>query len=194
MCPIKRSAPRLYELILSLSDVEPVVWRRLRISSGATLARAARVFAVTMGWNPGRPYAFTVGPLRYEGDGRRDARRERDEPANGTRTQDTRLRQVLPDAGSELEFEFGEGHAWHLMVRLDRLLPPNDEVRTPYCVDGSGAPPPLEVGGPWGYEEWRTEATSRSGSHPAIDDGGPAPARVPVPFSCDVVNAELAQI
>jgi hypothetical protein len=114
---------------------------------------------------------------------------------NGSHPQDLRLRQVLPDAGSELEFEFGDGHPWHLLVRLDRLLPPNEELRTPFCVEGSGGAPPLDVGGPWGYEEWRAEPPSRSGAHPAIDGTGAGAARrVAVAFSCDVVNAELALI
>ena len=190
MGPIKRSAPRIYELILTLSDIEPPVWRRLRVSSGATLARAARIFAIAMGWNPGRPFAFTTGVLRFEGEGHRgNGRGVREASPAGDDPQDTRLRQVLPDAGSQLEFEYGEGHPWHLVVLLDRLLPPNDEVRTPYCVEGSGGAPPLHVGGPWGYEEWRAERPSDSGSHTAVD-----PPRVPLRFDPGVVNAELEEL
>ena len=150
-----------------LSDVEPTVWRRLRISSGATLSRAARVLATTMGWPSGRPHAFSVGDLRYEGTGRRTGAADA--------TSEVRLRQLLPDAGAELEFEYGNGHAWHLLVRVERLLPPSEDLRTPLCLAGSGASPPVDVGGPWGYEEWR-------------GDG----ARVRVAFEAGVVNARLA--
>ena len=171
MGPIKRSAPRIYELILTLSDIEPPVWRRLRVSSGATLARAARIFAIAMGWNPGRPFAFTTGVLRFEGEGHRgNGRGVREASPAGDDPQDTRLRQVLPDAGSQLEFEYGEGHPWHLVVLLDRLLPPT-------------------WSGPWGYEEWRAERPSDSGSHTAVD-----PPRVPLRFDPGVVNAELEEL
>jgi pRiA4b ORF-3-like protein len=184
---MRRSAPRVYDVTLRLSDVEPVVWRRLRISSGATLARAARVFAVAMGWSPGRPYAFTVGPLRYEG-----------RQANGARDDvvPARLRQVLPDAGTELEFEYGNGHAWHLVVRLERLLPPNDDLRTPYCLDGAGGTPPVDVGGPWAYEEWRAGSAGESGNHAAVDPPEEPDGRraIAVRFNPDVVNAELERL
>jgi hypothetical protein len=139
-----------------------------------------------MGWSPGRPYAFTVGPLRYEG---------RQVGGVWEDVIDVRLRQVLPDAGSELEFEYGSGHAWHLPVRLDRLLPPNDEQRTPVCVDGGGAAPPVDVGGPWAYEEWRQGASDR-GPHAEINevDGGTAHWHLTVRFNPDVVNAELERM
>ena len=152
------------------------------MSSGAPLVRAARVFAVAMGWTPGRPYAFSAGPLRYEG-----------KHVGGVWEDvvDVRLRQLLPDTGAELEFEYGNAHAWHLLVRLDRVLPPNDEHRLPECIDGLGAAPPVDVGGPWAYEEWRraqgfAEANDAdtSGSHRTVTP----------PFNVDVVNAELERL
>lgn len=174
--------------MLGLSDVSPPVWRRLRVSSGATLARAARVFAIAMGWNPARPFAFTVGSLRYEGSGHRANGRNGTDPETGRDDpQDVRLRQVLPDATSSLEFEYGEGHPWHLTVVLERLLPPNDSLRTPFCIDGEGGAPPLEVGGPWAYEEWRGEPPPDDALHT-----GASP--VSVPFNPEVVNAQLALI
>jgi len=184
---MSRSAPRVYEVTLRLSDVEPVVWRRLRISSGATLSRSARVFAVAMGWSPGRPYAFSVGPLRYEG---------RQVGGTWDDVVTARLRQVLPDAGSELEFEYGNDHAWHLVVRLERLLPPNDYLYTPLCLDGAGGTPPVDVGGPWAYEEWREGSAGVSGNHAAADPAGAPDAHraIPVRFNPDVVNAELERL
>jgi pRiA4b ORF-3-like protein len=183
----RRSAPRIYELTLRLSDVEPAVWRRLRVSSGVTLGRAARLFAVSMGWTAGRPYAFTVGSLRYEG---------RQLAGVWEDVVDVRLRQVLPDAGTELEFEYGSGHAWHLVVRLDWLLPANEDARVPVCVDGGGETPPVDVGGPWAYEEWRSESSFTSGAHAEIAEieGASDRNRPILRFNPEVVNAELERL
>lgn len=178
MGAIRRSAPRIYELAVTLSDVEPPVWRRLRVSSGATLSRAARIIALSMGWPPGRPYAFHVEGLEYareaQGDDRRNGQATPREP------EEVRLRQVLPDAGTGLEFEYGAGHPWHLEVHLERLLPPNDDVVTPWCEAGGGAAPPMDVGGPWAWEERRSAG-------PGEDANGIAPG-----FNRDAVNAEYA--
>jgi hypothetical protein len=152
-----------------------------------TLGRAARIFAVAMGWTAGRPYAFTAGPLRYEG---------RQVGGTWEDVTDVRLRQVLPDAGAELEFEYGNGHAWHLTVRLERLLPPNDTRRPPVCVDGGGGTPPVDVGGPWAYEEWRSEPPpSRGGFAETSEADGSLDRRRPmVRFNQDLVNAELERL
>lgn len=177
MGAIRRSAPRIYELAVTLSDVEPPVWRRLRVSSGATLSRAARIIALAMGWPPGRPFAFHVGELEYA----RAAGAERGNGHTGSgEAEEVRLRQVLPDAGTELELEYGDGAPWHLQVRLERLLPPNDEVVTPWCEAGGGAAPPMDVGGPWAWEERRSTDLSE-------DANGIAPG-----FNRDAVNAEYA--
>ncbi|HEX7122112.1 MAG TPA: plasmid pRiA4b ORF-3 family protein [Gemmatimonadaceae bacterium] len=183
----RRSTPRIYELLVTLSDVEPPVWRRLRVSSGATLSRLARIIAVSMSW-PSRAFAVHVGGLKYEGsktpsDGRDEA-------------SEVRLRQLLPDAGAELELDYGNGHPWHLVVRLERLLPPSEEVRTPLCLDGAGAAPPMDVGGPWGYEEWRGSPSAAPG-RPGWDDelGAHRESRPVSPrFNTAVVNAELERL
>lgn len=185
-------------MVVRLSDVEPAVWRLVRVSAGATLLRTARIIAVTMGWPMGRPYSFRVGKLPYV---RRDQNGDGPWEGVGDREgEDVRLRQLLPDAGGELEFEYGNGHAWHLVVHLERLLPPNEEIRTPFCVSGSGSAPPVDVGGPWAYEEWRGDASAEHGvghSNGWDDELGAARADgkpVTLRFNVEVINAELERI
>jgi hypothetical protein len=184
--------------MVELSDVEPVVWRRLRVSSGATLPRAARVLAVAMGWPIGRPSAFATSGLRYEVTGPRGDGRASSHAVGTAEGDDVRLRQLLPDSGAEVEFEYGDDHAaWHLVVRLERVLPPDDELRTPLCLDGAGAAPPVDVGGPWAYEEWRGgDVSRRSGNGWDTELGAsPPPQRAIQPrFNADVVNAELERL
>lgn len=193
----RRSAPHIYELLVVLSDVAPPTWRRLRISSGATLSRVVRVIAVAMGWPAGRPYVFSAGPLRYEGAGPTPASRR---PAGN----DVRLRQLLHDPGAELELEYGSGHPWHFVLRLEHVLPPNDQLVTPWCVSGAGNAPPVDVGGPWAYEEWRGEGggaeTELRPEPPSASPDASAPGDVADAatfrglsrgFNSDWVNAQL---
>lgn len=187
----RRSAPRIYELRVTLSDVEPMVWRRLRISSGATLSRVARVIAVSMQWPFNRPFSFHVDGLKYDGGGTTERAERRHEGP------EVRLRQLLPDTGGEMELDYGNGDPWHLLVRLERLLPPSDEVRTPFCLDGAGGAPPMDVGGPWGYEEWRGAPDGSSARGAGWDDelGAARNSALATPrFNAEVVNAELERL
>lgn len=203
MSPARRSPPRIYVVMVRLSDVGPAVWRRLRISSGATLWRAAGIIAVAMDWPRGRPFIFTRGALTYQhrsnGNGHHES------------VPELRLRQVMHDPGDVLEFEYGAGEAWHLTVRLEGVLPAREDMRTPWCVGGAGESPHVDVGGPWGYDEWRHEGldeaedlheTGTNGAHGAGGGGGssldatsPAVAPSPGPrFNVDLVNAGLERL
>jgi hypothetical protein len=169
-----RPRPPVFELLLRLADVSTGVWRRVRISSGATLARAQRVFCVSFGWPGGRPYAFSTGPLHYESSGG-------DDPLV-----DVRLRQLLPDAGTSLEFDYGAGEPWRVLVRVERLLPADDALATPRCLAGEGESPPLESGGADLWNEHRAVVEG--------EDSGDLSDRPRVGINLDLLNAELERL
>ena len=137
---VARHRPPLLDLRLTLVDA-PSVWRCVRMSSGATLARAQRVFCVLFGWPGGRPHAFSAGTLHLASGG-----------VEERALTDTRLRHVIPDVGAELEFEYGEP-PFQVHVVVERLLPPNDGVTAPTCLGGAGEAPHIDSGGAWAWEE-----------------------------------------
>ena len=106
------AAPRIMDLLLTLRDVDYPVRRTLRVSSGATLARAQRLICICFGWSGGRSYAFEASHLRYTARGRAGD------------TDDVRLRQLLPDAGAELEFEYGDDGVWYVQMRVEKVFAP----------------------------------------------------------------------
>lgn len=169
------SAPRILDLALTLGDVEPPVWRVLRVSAGATLARAQRLICVCFGWPGGRRYAFEGDGFRHEGAGR------------AAELTGVRLRQLLPDVGAEMEFEYGDAAAWIVHARVARVLPPDDgSIVTPRCVAGEGASPPIDAGGALVWNE-RAHADDGEG-----DASGSVRPRVRVPL--DLINAELDRV
>ena len=167
--------PPTLDLRLALADA-PSVWRRLRMSAGATLPRAQRVFCVAFGWPGGRPWAFTAGDLHYESAGGREAHAT------------VRLRQLLPDAGAALDFEYGDTH-WHVTVGVERVLPPRDHPVPPECIGGAGEPPHVDAGDVWRWHEARPTPDDAGAVH------GVAPPDTPVVgLNLDAINAELARL
>jgi hypothetical protein len=159
------------------------------MSSGATLGRAQRVIAVAFDWPLGRPYAFLAGDLRYEG---------RPTASGGFEdVVDVRMRQLLHDPGSELEVEYGADPPWHLVVTLERVHAPNEDARVPLCLAGEGAAPPIDVGGPWAYDEMRSGSLD-DGRIAAWDTSEPpalSQSRKPTAsFNVDAVNAALERL
>jgi len=171
------AAPHILDLHLTLRDVDQPVRRTLRVSSGATLARAQRLICTCFGWNGGRFYTFEAGPLRYSAKGR-----------NGD-AGELRLRQLLPDAGAELEFEYGDASVWYVHVRVAKIFAPSDAIPTPRCLDADGIAPPLNAGG---AAAWNERAQESADDLPFELAGASRRARVQVPVGVDAINAELA--
>lgn len=169
--------PQILDLQLTLRDVDQPVRRTLRVSSGATLARAQRLICTCFGWNGGRSYAFEAGPLRYSAKGR-----------NGD-ADEVRLRQLLPDAGAELEFEYGDTSVWYVNVRVAKTFAPSDAIPTPRCLDAEGIAPPLDAGG---AAVWNERGHESADEPPYELAGASRNARTHVPVGVDAINAELA--
>ena len=173
------AAPHVLDLQLTLRDVDHSVRRILRVSSGATLARAQRLICVCFGWNGGRAYAFEAAHLRYAARGR------------GGNPGDVRLRQLLPDAGAELEFEYGYASVWYVHARVGKVFAPSDRIATPRCLEAEGIAPPLDAGGAAAWNERHNESTDEL-VHELAAGSDAGSARVTIRL--DAINAELAQL
>jgi hypothetical protein len=141
------------------------------MSSGATLARAQRVFCVCFGWPGGRPHAFSAGTWNVASGG-----------AEARGLTETRLRHVIPDVGTELEFDYGEP-PFQVRVVVERLLPPMDLVVAPTCLGGAGEAPHIDSGDAWAWEE----------SH-ASDDIPAWRESSSIAVNVDAINAELLRL
>lgn len=173
------AAPHVLDLELTLRDVDHPVRRTLRVSSGATLARAQRLICICFGWSGGRRYAFEAAHLRYEARGRGDGEH------------DVRLRQLLPDAGAELEFEYGDSAPWYVHARVGKIFAPSDAIATPRCLEAEGIAPPLDAGGAAVWNE-REHETADDLLHEFAFARAVGPTRVTIRL--DAINAELTQL
>ena len=134
-----RARPAIFEIRVALDDVRDCQ-RLIRVSAGATLARAHRVLATAFGWPTSGRYAFWSDHVRYDGEWSSQSD-ERD-------IRHVRLRQLLPDVGARLGWECGSRAEWSATLSLHGVFSPDTLLPTPACVGGVGQPPAFEDG-PW---------------------------------------------
>ena len=152
MSPPRNADLLAYQLHVALLDVEPEVWRRLLVPADTPLRRLHRILQLGMGWGGDEAWAFEAGDLRY---GEPDP----EMPGDLLDARGVRLRQLLPDVGSEILYEYDFGDAWLHRVRLERIAPADPALTLPLCVGGARACPPVGCGGAYGYEELVTSGT-----------------------------------
>ncbi|MGW4465421.1 plasmid pRiA4b ORF-3 family protein [Micromonospora sp. NBC_01796] len=134
---------QIFQLKVSLSDVTPVVWRRVLVPGGYTLDRLHRVLQHVMGWQDCHLHSFEIDGLQY---GEPDPEGEltlRDEL-------DTRLDAVV-GKGSRFRYTYDFGDWWEHDVTVEDAFGADPGERYPICVSGARACPPEDVGGAFGY-------------------------------------------
>ncbi|ROO59012.1 pRiA4b ORF-3-like protein [Micromonospora sp. Llam0] len=138
---------QIFHLLVTLSDIAPPVWRRVQVPGGYTLDRVHRVIQHAMGWRDCHLHSFEINGAQY---GEPDPAGElllRDEL-------DTRL-DAVATKGARFRYTYDFGDWWEHDVVVEDVTAPEPDVRYPLCADGDQACPPEDVGGAFGYTEFR---------------------------------------
>lgn len=148
--PQKKEIGPVYQIKITLKDFKPAIWRRVLVPGHYTLARLHRVVQYAMGWTNSHLHCFRVGQERYsypypdtdwEDSGDRDSRR-------------VRLEQIAPSEKMKFIYDYDFGDCWEHQILVEKILPPDPEMKHPLCLTGKGACPPEDVGGVWGYADF----------------------------------------
>lgn len=123
-----------------MCEVEPVVSRVLDLPSGMTLAEVHDVLQGALGWTDSHLHRFEADGISY-GVPDLDWAEDDDRDERGAK-----LRE-LP-AHFRYLYDFGDGWEHEVAVL-------GAGGQAPGCVYGEGACPPEDVGGPYGYAEFR---------------------------------------
>jgi hypothetical protein len=146
--PRVQRLPRQIVLRATMREINPTIWRSLRVPDGFTLARLHRVLQVLFSRLDYHLYEFEMGDRRFQAP---DPEAEEEfEDATRITLADLRL-----ETGSQLLYRYDFGDDWEHDLVVERFLPmppANGPDWTPRVLDGARAAPPEDAGGPHGYE------------------------------------------
>jgi hypothetical protein len=163
VAPQPPAAPlALYQLRLTLAEVQPPVWRRLLVPNDITLRRLHNIIRELGGWRNYHQHQFVHAGTRY---GRIDPYGEL------SCRSDAHVRlSALPVAeGTTFTYSYELGDHWEIEIHVEKVLPLDlQEQRRVVCLDGARAFPREDSGGVRGYETL-LEALSDPG-HPEHEE------------------------
>lgn len=141
--PSEVVAPALYEFRVALRDVQPAVVRRVVVSNQVTFRQFHAVLQAAMGWEEDHLHVFRWKDLEIGVP---------DEEWNHPLLDERRVRLAdLPlRKRSRLSYIYDFGDGWDHDVTLVTIRPYQANF-TPICIDGEGACPPEDCGGPAMY-------------------------------------------
>ena len=178
---------KIFEIKIELRDVRPAVLRRVQVPGEMSLAGLHAVVQVVMGWTDSHLHEFDVDGARY---GLPDPDWDADEVRDEAKAALFRL----VGQGDRMDYVYDFGDGWTHRLTVEKVLAPEWGVAYPRCVSGRRACPPEDVGGPWGYDEFRVAMANPA--HPEHEQyrewlGGPFD---PAAFDLTEVNAALAEL
>lgn len=137
----------VYQIKVTLNDVEPAVWRRLRVPD-VTLEQLHVFLQAALGWFDCHLHEFSVGEERIVSD---DAA-EFEELDDEVRFESEVSLGDLVEAGTkQFGYWYDFGDDWRHTIKIEKTLQLDADEAPLLCLAGSGACPPEDCGGPWGY-------------------------------------------
>ncbi|MEU5987648.1 DUF6398 domain-containing protein [Spirillospora sp. NPDC047418] len=130
---------RIHRITITLLDMPVPVWRTVEVPAETALADLRPVVQQAMGWDlPGHLHVFETSRGRF-GDPDPELKIEDAAQVN--------IDEVAPRF--EYLYDFGDG--WRHEIVITDTFPAEPDARYPRLVDGAGACPPEDSGGPIGY-------------------------------------------
>ena len=145
----KKDDALIYQLKITLKNIEPAIWRRIQVRGNITLFRLHEYIQVFMGWENYHMHEFRINGERYgmpdlDGD-----------VMFGTKINKDKEFKVCDLVSEEdvFEYVYDFGDDWRHEIEVEKVLEPEAGAGYPICLAGERACPVEDCGGPWGYQE-----------------------------------------
>lgn len=137
---------RIARLHISLKDIKPAPMRQIEVPLKLTLDQLHDAIQAAMGWEDMHLYEFRVGRTRWR-------QPDPDGFSEGLDTADTTLENLLEQTGTRtIRYTYDFGDNWEHSLQIQQVDDTEEDVTYPRLLEATGACPPEDVGGPWGYE------------------------------------------
>lgn len=188
MAPKKTQPQTVYQLKVTLKDIDPPIWRRLLVSPSVILFELHEVLQLAMGWWDSHLHEFTQDDIHYQPPDPENDLYSDITPVNSKKT---RLSKLLSKPGDKMEYLYDFGDGWVHEILLEGVLLEEPGRKYPLCLSGARACPPEDCGSTPGYEDL-IEAM-RDPKHPERERflewlGGPYD---PEAFNLETINSDL---
>ncbi|MBI4392583.1 MAG: plasmid pRiA4b ORF-3 family protein [Euryarchaeota archaeon] len=181
----------IYQLWVSLTDSEPVIWRKVLVDSSFTFADLHVVMQILMDWTDSHLHEFVVGKTHLAHP---ETIAEDLTDSNAEDSSMFAIRDMVKRAGTRFTYVYDYGDMWVHDVVLEKILPVDPEQIYPVCIGGGRAAPPEDCGGIGGYENLvKILANPKHEEHKEMLDwvGGAWDADR---FDLKVINTSLARL
>jgi hypothetical protein len=152
---MKKKGTGVHQFKITLQDVKPAVWRRIQTPSGYSFWDLHVAIQDAMGWKDMHLHEFQIldpNNRKLESIGIPDD--DDFGPAEVVPGWERSVASYFSGENPVATYVYDFGDDWKHEVILEDAVPAVPRVGSPVCLDGGGACPPEDCGGPNGYAEF----------------------------------------
>lgn len=142
------NAGQILQLRIALSDIEPPIWRRVRVAADLPLRRLHDVIQAVFGWRDYHLHQFEVGDKVY-GQTEIEALVAADRQMFSDKN--IRLDALVARGVQRFVYRYDFGDDWEHLVTIEEMMDPEPRTEYPVLVNGARAAPPEDCGGVPGF-------------------------------------------
>ncbi|OPZ93308.1 MAG: Plasmid pRiA4b ORF-3-like protein [Firmicutes bacterium ADurb.Bin419] len=143
-----------YQIKISIKDIEPVIWRRLKIPGNITFQQLHQIIQAAFGWLDYHLYKFELNKTVVTVPDDNYAPGELyGEDITELDSKITKINELF-DANDICEYEYDFGDSWEHEIIIEKRLKDTRKNSVPECLGGARQRPPEDVGGTGGYEDF----------------------------------------
>jgi len=135
---------RIYEIKIELEEIEPEIWRKIKLPANVKLHKAHEIFQIAMGWTNSHLHQLIKGKKIYMDP-------ELDDLGDTINEKKYKLEQMLKKPKDKLQYEYDFGDGWLHKITLNKISELDKPIKHAICTGGKRACPPEDVGGISGY-------------------------------------------
>jgi len=150
---MKKKFDQVYQFKITLQEIKPPVWRRIRVPQTYTFWDIHVAIQDVMGWSDYHPHEFEIIDPKTGlkvAIGFPDDEFGRDILVG----KNQKIAKYFSMENPNADYVYDFGDFWQHKIQLEKILPREENVEYPICIKGKRACPPEDVGGIGGYEDF----------------------------------------
>lgn len=145
---------QILTLHVSIDDVAPPVWRRIRVDADITLRNLHHILQASFGWASSHLHQFDIEDDTYAMLDNEYMLDLIEEPGQGLMDDRKAKLGRLVYPGQRFIYLYDFGDSWTHTIHVESVTEVPEKLGYATVIDGAGACPPEDIGGPHGYIEF----------------------------------------
>ncbi len=152
---MKKKFDKVYQFKITLKDIKPPVWRRIQVPGTYSFWDLHVAIQDAMGWYDCHLHHFEIlNPFTKEKEYIGIPDEEGEMGIKILTGWKERLSDYFLKENVKADYLYDYGDNWEHTIKLEKILPREEEIKYPVCIDGERACPPEDCGGTGGHEDF----------------------------------------